>query len=88
MDWHDIASSQVSSIVRVEPVADCKEIGLSGWSSMFVDFLHGLVLGGRLTASGSPLLQVILLLADIMKFYRVYEIMHELLEFLYPGYYS
>ena len=77
----------MSSFVAVGPVADCEEVGLSGWSSMFVDFLHGLVLGGKLTASGFPLLQVILVLADIMKFYRGYEIMRKWLKFLYLGYY-
>ena len=46
----------MSSAGAVGPVADCEEVDLGGWSSMVVDFLHCLVLGGRLTASGSPLL--------------------------------
>ena len=57
----------MSSAGVVGLAVDCAEVGLIRWSSMVVDFLHRLVLDGRLTASGSPLLQVILVLEDIIQ---------------------
>ena len=51
VDWH-LACPRASSAVVVGFAVDCAEVGLIHWSSMVLDFLHRLVLNGRLTASG------------------------------------